>query len=84
MIRFVDVRYQGLGARFSFWTTVASRYLSYSNNQAWSTWDEFESDYWGSLQPSHDAPGIVRFRNLCPPWAFEPATDEELEFRDDD
>lgn len=76
MIRFVDVRGQGLRARFSFWTTVIDRFLSYSGNQAWSTWEDFRADFTASTNATPQQ--LQRYRSLCPAWVFDPPTDAEL------
>lgn len=86
MIRFVDLRYQGVGARFAFWDTVRDRFEIWLGFQAWDTWAAFESDcILGFPREGESAEtALARRRTLCPPWVFEPATDAELGFRDGD
>lgn len=79
MIRFVDVRYQGLQARFAFWDTVTSRFFTYFDAQAFDRWEDFAEAFAATPHgQNHDL--LARHRNLCPPWVFNPPTDEELDF----
>lgn len=71
MIRFVDLRRQGLGERFAFWNTVTDQFVSPKGDQAWSTWAEFEEAW-------RDEANISRFKGLCPSWAFEDEEDDVL------
>lgn len=84
MIRFVDLRYQGVGARFAFWDTVRDRFEIWLGFQAWDTWAAFESDCVLGFPREGESvkTALARRRALCPPWAFEPPTDEELGFRE--
>jgi len=75
MIRFVDLRFQGIQSRFALWDTVGDCFLEFRETQAWEDWKELEADLDGYNHL------IKHFRELCPPWVFEPATDEELDFR---
>ncbi len=72
MIRFVDLRASDTGERFTFWNTVTDVFVSYDGEQAWSSWDEFESS-WLAAQ-AHNAPCLYtleRFKGLCPDWVLE-------------
>lgn len=72
MIRFVDIRGQGVEFRFAFWNTVISRFECFKGEQAWDTWEMFMEVYDGSDVPS-------RYRNLLPGWAFQEPTEEDEE-----
>lgn len=81
MLRFVDVRFQGLQARFALWDTVIDEFISLDGTQAWTTLADFENDLGGFPALSHRI--LERVRRLCPDWVNQPATDEELDFRDE-
>ncbi len=49
MIRFVDIRGQGTGYRFSFWDTVTDQYICINGEQAWDDWEDFEHFVGGLL-----------------------------------
>ena len=68
MRRFVDLRPAEIeGYRFAFWDTVHERFDEYAGDQAWNTWD----DMMESMEMDEPIPElIVRYRGLCPPWAF--------------
>ncbi len=68
MIRFIDIRNQGTGYRFAFFTTSTDTFEIHSDSQVWDTWDEFEQDYEGN--------DIERYRRLCSDWAFEEGEDD--------
>jgi len=80
VIRFVDVRYQGLQARFAFWDTVTNRFLAYNEEVAFDGWDDF-AEAFGLTVHAQNQPLLTRLRSLCPPWVFESPTEEELDFR---
>lgn len=75
MIRFVDIRNQGIGCRFSFWNTSTNRYLSFAGEQAWDDFEDFTVDVKES-----DALGksyvLRRCRSLCPDWVFDGKEDD--------
>ena len=62
MIRFVDVRGQGLQYRFSFWSTSSDSFRQFDGQQAWDTFDEFKEAYNGDE--------LERYKSLCPEWVF--------------
>ena len=68
MKRFVDIRTSLVGERFAWWDTCCDSFEKYKGNQAWSSWNEFESDY--------DGDDIQRYKGLCPAWVFDPSDDE--------
>lgn len=83
MIRFIDLRYQGTCYRFAFWDTVTDSFDTYDGEQAWKTWDDFEAHF---RQVQIPVPGflgelsgalLTRYRDLCPPWAFEVPVDKD-------
>lgn len=86
MIRFIDLRFQGTQNRFAFWCTVEDRFLRFNDSEAWEVWKEFEEcvrlpALVEGPEPDPEDVFLERFRSLCPPWAFEEPTDEELDFR---
>jgi len=87
MIRFIDIRNQGTGARFAFFNTVNERFISISFNCAWTTWGE---DLLSDIMSEHDddpeANGndelntrIKYYKSLCPDWVWD---DEEDNLED--
>lgn len=70
MIRFVDIRGQGIGSRFSFYDTIESDYINIDNCVAWDNWDQFlewaEGEYID----------FDRFKKLCPVWVFDGGEDD--------
>jgi hypothetical protein len=84
MIRFVDTRQQGLDHRFSFWDTVRSTYVSFSDDVAWDTWADFVDSYNLDAATSHGTATDVfkrldRFKGLCPQWVFERGDGNSME-----
>jgi hypothetical protein len=69
MIRFVDVRDQGLCHRFSFWDTVKDSYIEINSEVAWNNWDDF-------LEIAKNNDMILRFKGLCPEWVFDGMEDK--------
>lgn len=61
MIKFVDIREQDIGFKFSFWDSYAKKYVKINDDMAWCSWKEFVK----SCVPDVDA---IRFRSLCPNW----------------
>jgi len=76
MIRFVDLRYQGIGYRFAFWDTVTDTFISIDDSQAWDTFEEFESEYM-TYHNAIDRQILDRYKSLCPKWTFHQPTNEE-------
>jgi hypothetical protein len=72
MKRFVDIRGQGIGYRFSFWDTSVDRFMDIDGTQAWDGWDDFSEDV------RRDGKGIElqRYRGLCPEWVFDGGNDD--------
>lgn len=76
MIRFVDLRGQGIGRSFTFWDTSVDGIVEVNNNTHWMNWKEFEEDFInylgfdGTLR-QHDQQRLQRFKNLCASWVFE-------------
>jgi len=68
LIRFIDIRNQGTGSRFSFWDTCTDDYYSFMGEEAWNNFKEFKEDYRGNE--------LRRFKNLCPEWAFDDKEDD--------
>jgi hypothetical protein len=62
MLRFVDLRGQGLHHRFAFWSTSSERFQMFDINHAWNTFEEFLDDY--------DGDDVKRYKKLCPEWVF--------------
>lgn len=67
MIRFVDIRNQGTGYRFSFWDTVRDEFLEFGGSQAWDTLDDFIESF--NTASTHLYGDIERFLSLIPVWA---------------
>lgn len=66
MIRFVDLRGQDLGYRFTYFDTVRDRFVEACGTSGWDTFAEFADD-------ADEGTDIERFRALTPSWAFRPA-----------
>ena len=75
MKRFIDLRGQGTGMRFAWWDTVLDRFECHSNEYAWDTWEEFLND--------HEGDDFLRYKCLCPEWAFIEIEEDEDEFLQD-
>ena len=71
MIRFVDIRNQGTGYRFTFWNTVINQFVKIGTVFAWENWNDFLS-YVGSL----DSEEMDRYKSLCPEWVFNNDEDD--------
>ncbi len=69
MIRFIDIRNQGTGARFAFWSTVTDQFIEISGYQAWNSWAELED----MTDITHDLP---RLKALCPEWVNDGCEDD--------
>lgn len=67
MIRFVDIRNQGIGSRFAFWDTIESCFLKIGGDFAWDNWKDFILFTSNDLNPEQ----YERFKSLCPEWAFD-------------
>lgn len=84
MIRFIDLRYQGTQHRFAFWDTVMDEFITIAKCQAWEDWEELEMD----IRIAHGSGTHGEYTNrlaaLCPQWVHQPATDEELEFKEEE
>jgi hypothetical protein len=66
MIRFIDIRNQGTGSRFSFFNTILNTFIDLNNTHAWDNWDNFKS-----LAEGFNDIDLPRLRNLCPEWVFD-------------
>lgn len=68
MIRFVDIRGQGTGYRFSYFNTQTNIYISFAGNVVFDTFAEVEECY----RPCFDFQESVlaRLHSLTPEWAF--------------
>ena len=71
MKRFIDIRGKGSCLRFAWWNTSEGKFERHSGEQAWDTWARFMSCYKGS--------DILRYRNLCPEWAFKEVKEEDID-----
>ena len=69
MIRFIDIRNQGVGSRFAFWDTITDRFLEIEGEQAWDNWDEF-------LEVAKGHSLLKRLKDLCPDWVFDGGKDD--------
>lgn len=67
MIRFMDIRKNGVNFRFSFFDTETNRYIDLCDNQVWNTFAEFRQDFFCG-KTNID---FRDFYNITPPWAFE-------------
>ena len=76
MIRFIDIRNQGTGERFAFWSTITDTFHDFEQNYAWSNWEEFLAD----AAPVCSKEKINRFKRLCPEWAFNKDEDNLEDF----
>ena len=64
MIRFVDIRDQGVGERFAFWCTVSDKFMLFQGEMAWNSFYEFIEV---ALESNFPDDQIERCRRLCPP-----------------
>ncbi|GAB0154595.1 hypothetical protein [Marinobacterium sp. BA1] len=77
MIRFIDIRDQGTGCRFCFWSTSSDRFITIGGESAWNSWREF--------QENAKECGLVeidRYRKLCPDWVDDGQEDNIESFYD--
>lgn len=58
MIRFVDIRNQGVGSRFAFWDTITDRFVEIEGEQAWDNWDDFFDVAEGHVRSLINAPDL--------------------------
>lgn len=70
MIRFIDLRNQGTGKRFAFWSTSGDHFIRIDGEQAWNTVAELK-EAWESAP--NDFPDIARLVGHCEnhPWTAE-------------
>jgi hypothetical protein len=86
MIRFIDLRGQGIGHRFAFWDTGRDQFYEFCSEQAWDTKAEFIEACEYSIENYHltdHENGYKRFTNLMPDWADAPAIESESFFHDE-
>ncbi len=69
MIRFIDVRGQGICNRFAFWDTITGKFVEIDNEQAWDNWNDF-------IEVAKSYDDIGRFKKLCPQWVFNNGEDD--------
>lgn len=79
MIRFVDLRYQGIGYRFAFWDTVTNSFMELCGSQAWETFGEFEDELReeSANLKVETSTLLERCKSLCPSWALRDSDNEE-------
>jgi hypothetical protein len=65
MIRFIDLRRQGVGYKFAFFNTVNDKFISFNGTMAWNTKQEFIAD----CVLNHGEGFQRRFLSLIPTWA---------------
>ncbi|WP_286241164.1 hypothetical protein [Neptuniibacter halophilus] len=75
MIRFIDIRNQGTGARFTFWSTSSDRFISIDGEFAWNSWGEFAEVAQGQVD-------LDRYRRICPSWVDDGEEDDIESFYD--
>jgi hypothetical protein len=83
MLRFVDLRGQGLGGRFAYFDTVTSSFHDFDGEQTFSTWAEFEEWYMldtTEAERLNEFTSLDRFRGVTPRWAFEPVPEDYDDF----
>lgn len=66
MIRFIDLRGQGTGARFAFWNTVTMQPFTFLGQAAWDTHAEFISSF--EMATGGDQFAQQGFERLMPAW----------------
>lgn len=80
MIRFVDVRGQGLQERFAFWDTVHGVFCTFNTRQAWTSPAEFEADFMSAGGRFSDRV-VIRdlddFTDFFPPWVSDGKEDDD-------
>lgn len=82
-------------SRFAWWDTVRDEFESFSDEQAWDTWEEFKEAFDGdqsfhgphnTRRADHQAPGpgnlLDRYEELCPKWVFDGGHDDIDAFYD--
>ena len=72
MIRFIDIRNQGTGFRFSFWDTIVDEFIEIDTEYAWDDWEDF-LEVAKLVSIKKDV--IERYRTLCPEWVFNKEED---------
>jgi hypothetical protein len=73
MIRFVDIRNQGVGYRFAFWDTTVDRFVEVNGNQAWDNLEDLSRDAEATAAKHHL---LGRLKSLCPKWASDGMEDD--------
>lgn len=83
MNRFIDLRHQGVCARFAFFSTVNGKFVTVLDTQTWDTFDEFAEAVTSHEQllsdKEHTQYVIDNFKQLCPMWVFDVPTEDELD-----
>ena len=69
MIRFIDIRNQGTGSRFAFWSTVTDQFLEIAGEMAWESLDDLAE----IVTPDVD---FDRLKALCPGWVNDGKEDD--------
>lgn len=80
MIRFVDVRGQGLDYRFSFWDTINGTFVSFSGSVAWDSFEDFKSHFETASEAEKSGWELARFERLCPAWVHDGKEDSLDDF----
>lgn len=83
MKRFVDVRKQGVGGKFSFYCTSIDRYLTFNGNQVWNSKSNFREDYEYYLKEFQTKSDLNRYLSIMPDWVEEVHDYDEREDSDD-
>jgi len=67
MIRFIDVRGQGTGSKFSFYCTIGCEYIYQDTCCVWDSWEEFAID---AASDGSEETNLCNYKSICPQWVF--------------
>lgn len=68
MIRFIDLGDQIIEdyPEFAWYDTVIDKFETFSGNQTWETWSEFQNDYLAEDEYIPETHSLDRYRSLFP------------------
>ena len=85
MLRFVDLRWQGICARFAFYNTVVDKFVNIGGTETWETFNEFVDDLVEYEQSETSGlyinQSIDIFSELCPAWVNNDPTESRVGWR---
>lgn len=80
MIRFIDIRNQGTGNRFAFYSTGTDNFFNFNGDAAWSSLVELRASIMdgeplSGISALHKAT-LSRLESLCPDWVEDGKEDD--------